>query len=308
MDVKHPFGVGVAINSDCTLCAVTDSAHRRVVIHPIDSAGRTQQHRLPTAVYAVADVRPTHLSKGEPTYLSFATRCGVETLLVSTDGFYGVMEITTAGVHMRDIGGNHDDSMHYYGVQYVPRKDFIAAAFVKNSGPESGRGIRIFNYASGAVVRDIKGIFCPRSIVASADGNHLFASIRAAPCIRVCIVKVRIDGDDMPRRISEAPIVCTSIMTGANVSIENMLRDASDGLVFVTLPWLHGRPGIGTTVVFMDARGMITRKVAISGGDATLAWLGDDVCCRTHDGTMHVIPDAWSTSLRAAWVTACVRK
>ncbi len=289
----HPEGWGFAVNHNFTLCAVSDICTLRVYIHAIDDAG-LKRRDVATVVYYPG-------TSFAPEDMCFVKRvCDAEeTLLVSNSRTNGIVELSPARVYMREIAGP-PGCYSTCGVAYAPRGDVIAVAFHELvTGASLSGGVALFRYESGEMVRTIRlpNDYGLTALSFSTDGAHLLVSLDEDSHANVCKVSQFDDGDATP---SFAPLSLYSANHTWNCPSNVLCGDAGDIVLACDVPEHKS-----TRIVFIDAVGVTRRVVELAGDVTELAWFGPHVCCRTFQGKLYIIRDEWTSSLRAAWVTAC---
>ncbi len=292
----------MAINDDCTLCAVVDGGTRRVLIHAMDASGG---RRTDVPTVEVRGAPTTTTTRFDPKQLCFAKRGSVETLLVTSGGNGGLCGITevsaAAGGFMRFIGLEGASMMR--GIAYTPQKDVIAVTFLATDPCQ--HGVRILQYESGNVIRTIGSTWNVGSTTFSTNGVCLYVSyLFGRPHNQVCYVQMFPTHENGSRTLS---IRGTPVHGGTpdNITLPicGVMLCADDGGVIVVCK----RDMHDTALVYMDASvTTVLHRVVVPGEVAALAWLGTTLCCKNYDGDMYAVIDEWSESLRAAWVTACV--
>lgn len=293
-------GWDMAISDDSTRCAVLDARTCHVSIFFID--GRAQKvPGTPTAVFDCNEYG------GKASYICFVRRGAVDTLLVSTKSYkhslnagHGLLEISMCGSLVRQIPLPADRGSNYYGVSYTPHGDCVAVASRQSSYGDGHykSGVHIFQYETGAVIRTIalyKQFLA--GIAFSTDGTRLFLShlSRSRRSRRMTTIR-RSDGV-----FTQRLHVFMHDDMGCSV-----LQDGDGGVI---LACRHCSLEACTTFVHVNASGAVHRTALLPGVDVTsFAWLHGNLCCRTLGGEMRIVfSDEWAASLRAAWVTACVR-
>jgi DNA-binding beta-propeller fold protein YncE len=282
IDITGPGSI--AVNDDASLIVVVD---RRVRVFSTDTDSCINWDAPNVQIDCVeADEMMKHVC--------FAKRGTVETLLIAHQ--LHVTEATTSGAFLRGIdlhaAALADPCGYIIGIAYAPRSDLIAVAVIMDRIESSS--IFVLSYTSGDVLCATKylGESYPRSVAFSTDGTHLLVS------------------DNRGRRVSAVEVAADAMSWRTDVSwaandrqyTTGVLCREDGGVVVACRSWETGR----ANVLYVNANGELERVVSLSSLLVTLAWYGVDVCYRTWEGAVHVIPDEWSSSLRSAWVTACV--
>ncbi len=296
------------MNDDATLISVVNGvdpdSSRFLHLFSIDDASCIKRN-APKAVVNLIFMQHT----------CFAKRGATETVLMTHQPLH-VTETTTSGAVLRDIDvraaamkyvecadglrllDTWHGTWHIRGIAYTPHGDAIAVTVVNCNGPD--HYIITLHYGTGDVLHATKCVYdvregcCPLGIAFSADGAQLFVADSHNP--RVCAFRV------MAGMMSPCPdVLCTGDGVYGALSV---LCCENGGLVAACCAERKG--ALETRLLYTNAEGGLERMVALPTQEVALTWYGVDVCYRTWEGSVCIIPDKWSSSLRGAWVAACV--
>lgn len=204
--------------------------------------------------------------------LCIVKRGDVETLLVA-DEKNGIVEFTIAGHRLRTLLPPPGSTP--LGIAY---SDNVIALSQYWEGE-----IRLLDYASGTVIRTIgSGLAEPMGLRFTADGTS--------------IVVTENGGDQCVRKVD---VATGRFLSRAAGLLENGIRRPQDLLVakdgdgIVVVCTGRSDHVFGTSMlklVFVDKAGQTRRVVLTPGRRATLAWLGEDVCCASDEGIVIIPP------------------
>jgi sugar lactone lactonase YvrE len=236
-------------------------------------------------VFTAGTSGSTHGELNHPQSACFVHRDGVDTLLISDNGNHRVVEVTARGEFLRAIvvdGGP-------YGI--AERDGVIAVSLW------AAHAVVLLQYESGAVKPEVTigsgtagnadgQLSYPSGVTFTADGRYILVA------------------DWWNHRVSKF-----SAASGAFVAhvISNGIRyptdvlQCEDGSIVVA----HRK---GVTCVGKD--GVTVQEIAISSSKpSSLSYSPspNDVVIKCTDGSVFVLRDAWSHSLRCTWVQVCVR-
>jgi hypothetical protein len=220
-----------------------------------------------------------------PHFACFMHRGGVDTLLIADYGNDRVVEVTAGGEFMRAIAVDG----HPWGI--AERDGVIAVSlWVAHS-------VVLLQYESGAVKPEVtigsgtaghgdRELWHPKGVSFTADGRHILV----ADCYNNRVSKFSAaSGAFVAREISNGISHPTDVLQCEDGSIVVAHRD-------------------GVTCVEKD--GVTVKNIIIrSGALCSLSYfpLLNGVAIKGYDGSVFVLRDAWSHSLRCEWVHACVR-
>jgi DNA-binding beta-propeller fold protein YncE len=270
---------GIAVNVDGTLVASADSNGSCVYICSV---------RDPTARPFVTGAYGSTLQLASPRTACFVHRGGVDTLLICDFGIKRVVEVTARGEFMRAIALPEDS--HPWGI--AERDGVIAVSLLFT------HMVVLLQYESGAVKPEVTigsgtqgnadgQLNTPMGVAFTSDGRYILVA------------------DYFNHRVSKF-----SAASGAFVAhvVSNGIRypadvlQCEDGSIVVA----HRE---GMTCVGKD--GATVEKFGVSSGSSpsSLSYSPslNGVVVKCSDGSVFVLRDAWSHSLRCAWVHACVR-
>jgi hypothetical protein len=287
---------GIAINHDGTLCVIADD----------DAGGHAtiQSLTTPDAAHHIM-----HDGAGAITarhcVFCFVRRGCVETLLVAAAGSstHGIVEVSTTGAFIRHIDVPLKGTRHtYYGLSYTPRGDTIAVACMNNRDDETI--VRFLQYESGATIRTFEDVVHPSALAYSTDGTHLLIShllfVDTTRCHMHYVSTFRCESMVCTARVDVHGATCLSVHSSV------LCCDDHGSRFFLAYANRIAGNTTNCNVVYSDGMGVVKRATVPGTAASALAWLGVDVCVRTDDDTLTLIRDEWTSSLRGAWLTACV--
>jgi DNA-binding beta-propeller fold protein YncE len=224
-----------------------------------------------------------------PRFACFVHRGGVDTLLICDHGNDRVVEVTARGEFMRAI------ALPEYSRPYgIAERDGVIA--VSLGAPCVAHTVVLLQYESGAVKPEVTigsgtagnadgQLDLPMGVAFTADGRHILVA------------------DFFNHRVSKF-----SATSGAFIAhvISNGIRyptdvlQCEDGSIVVT----HEK---GVACVGKD--GVTVKSIDVPLIPVSLSYSPslNGVVLKCVDGSVFVLHDAWSLSLRCAWVHACVR-
>jgi sugar lactone lactonase YvrE len=220
-----------------------------------------------------------------PAYACFVHHDGVDTLLICDFGNNRVVEVTAGGVFMRAIAVSRP-----WGI--AERDGVIAVSLCWT------HTVVLLQYESGAVKPEVtigsgtagnadEELSCPDGISFTADGRYILVA------------------DFMNHRVSK---FCAA--GGAFIAhvISNGIRcptdvlQCEDGSIVVA----H-RKGVAC----VEKDGVTVQNITISSGGSlfSLSYSPslNGVVVKCYDGSLFILRDTWSHSLRCEWVQACAR-
>ena len=273
----------IAINDACTLLASADYAMGCVSIHRVSAA-------MPQAVFR---------GLRHPLAVCFVKQPHMETVLVGDCDPAGylprIVEVSIAGMLLRTLCPDEwirsaTALSSPVAICYSRQRDLLAVSM--------GWDVALVSYASGSFVAMVDMcihngyshliVTCCRF---SADEKHLFVSNRDG------VYKACISSQKQHCRVIQ--------QVNVGDIVTDMLVDADDGLVVSCMAEDTGKG----SVFFLGADGSLQQTLPVPGGDTpvALAWLRQNVYCKTYDDSFHLIPGVWSMSVGAAWVSSCLR-
>jgi hypothetical protein len=220
-----------------------------------------------------------------PASACFVHRDGVDTLLICDYNNNRIAEVTTRGVFMRAIAVSRP-----YGI--AERDGVIAVSMW------AAHAVVLLQYEFGAVKAEVtigSGTYgnadgqlnCPSGVTFTPDGRHILV----ADC-----------GNHRVSKFSTASGEFVAHVISNGITFPYDVLQCEDGSIVVA----HMK---GVTCVGKD--GVTVQHITISsGGDPrSLSYSPplNGVLVKCYDGRVFVLRDAWSHSLRCAWVHACVR-
>jgi hypothetical protein len=271
-----------------------------VAIHCIDASGRTGCDPLaPSIVYEGMGMSRHAFC---PSLVCFAMRAGVETLFIvnrnTPSGAVGIVEISPAGAfirYLRITGAIGRQPAREVGLAYTAHNDVIAIVANSIQDHRVCGTVKFLHYEAGDEIRVLSLPTAARSGVFSADGTRFFVPI-VSPDRRDFSVHVFANRSN---GIGRCGLTALTVHPKHDVS---SILPTDDGGCIAAL----NRSDKNSMLVYTDQKGVVQRTVVVHGEVTVLVRMEDDVCCRTRDGTVHVICEEWLASLRCAWVTACV--
>jgi hypothetical protein len=316
---------GIATNADNTLFAYVDRNRHCVHIRRINAAGKRASDAV---VFGTPDrCDNTKRALNHPQFACFARRRGVDTLLVCDSKNNRVVEITVGGVFKRAIALTKGS--HAYGVAYCGQHDAVAVSLAEHDA------VVLLRYASAAVIARIgfptpKGplpyrfvgmgaldgqLNRPQGLRFTADGVYLLVADHHND--RVCKFDAvtgafiaHVVHHDITYPTDVLPCEDGSIMvaTGEGAMYEadgrRYVRAMSGGVQTTTGSVVQvGVDGVVSHRVIIEAGGFVPHSLAyFEVLDGVVAWecngSGRVVLLRQHN--------AWSSSLRCAWLSACI--
>jgi DNA-binding beta-propeller fold protein YncE len=268
---------GIAVNVDGTLVASVNREQHCVYIYNAAAADAIIVGTAGTAGSA-------HGEFVCPTFACFVHRDGVDTLLICDWGNDRVVEVTARGEFMRAIA--------VYRPWGVAERDGVIAV----SMWAATDGVVLLQYESGATRPEVTigsgtggnadgQLWCPAGVAFTTDGRHILVA------------------DYLNNRVSKF-----STASGAFVAhvISNEITRPRD-----VLPCEDGSIVVahedGVTCVGKD--GVTVQNINVPFSPCSLSYSPslNGVVVKCDDGSVFVLSDAWSHSLRCEWVHACVR-
>jgi sugar lactone lactonase YvrE len=245
----------------------------------------------PIIVGTAGTAGSAHGELNYPTFVCFVYRDGVDTLLICDWGNDRVVEVTAGGKFMRVIA--LPERSRPCGI--AERDGVIAVSLVRDSTvvllqyetgamkPEATIGSGTGEYADGQ-------LNAPHGVTFTADGRYILVA------------------DYWNHRVSKFSAASGAFIAHAATLAANGISDPSDvlqredGSIVVA----HGK---GVACVGKD--GATVQNITISSGGSpfSLSYFPslNGVMVKGSDGGVFVLRDAWSHSLRCAWVHACAR-
>jgi DNA-binding beta-propeller fold protein YncE len=276
----HAGNGGIAVNADGTLIASVNRGQHCVYIH--NAADRTAD---PIVVGTAGTADSAHGLLNCPGFACFVHRDGVDTLLICDFGNNRVMEVTAGGEFMRAIvvGGGPWGIAEQDGVIAV---SMWAAHAVVLLQYESGAAKPEVTIGSGTGGNADGQLRHPRGVAFTVDGRYILVA------------------DYNNHRVSKfsadsGAFVAHVLLNGISYPTDVLPRE--DGSIVVA-HW------DGVTCVGKDRA--TVQNITISSGDPwSLSYSPslNGVVVKCFYGSVYVLRDAWSHSLRCAWVHACVR-
>jgi hypothetical protein len=220
-----------------------------------------------------------------PAFVCFVHRDGVYTLFIADWGNDRVVEVSVRGEFMRAIAV----SRRPYG---IAERDGVIAVSLWNA-----HVVILLQYESGAVKPEVTigsrtggnadgQLSCPKGVTFAADGRYILVA------------------DFWNDRVSKFTAVSGAFI--AHVISDGIygptdVLQCEDGSIVVA----HMK---GVACVGKD--GVMVQNITISsGGPSSLSYSSslNGVVVKCRDGSVFVLRNAWSHSLRCEWVQACVR-
>jgi hypothetical protein len=265
---------GISANADGTLFASVDCDKNCVYIY--NAADRTADAIVELLKY--------------PRSTCFAHRDGADTLLICDCEYDRIVEVTARGVFMRYI--ELDSSP--YGIAYCGVRDVIAISL------RWAHTVVLLQYESGAVKPEVTigsgtggnadgQLYLPLGVTFTADGRYVLVA------------------DWSNHRVSK-------FSAGSGAFVAHMI---SKGIRFPTdaLQCEDGSIVVACArrVMVVKKDGVTVQNIVASGGAFSPHSLSyssslNGVVVKCLDGSVFVLRDAWSHSLRGTWVHACVSK
>jgi hypothetical protein len=306
--IQQPGAGGIAVNEDRSLFAKVNGPSCSVCVYSIDGDERIDWDA--PVVFGSFGTGPMHLLC--PEHICFAKRSAIETLLIADSGKLRIVEITTAGAFVRSIDvfpacvpyppgpRGHIFALRsdwsLYGISCTRHGNLIAVTLFVRDWP-LGHRVATLNYAFGhlidavACVASVNSSAVPTSVRFGADGSQLLVADSYNGCVRTFRV---VEGMMHPH----AEMQCMA-------APYDVLDHEGGGVVVACRAPVFGE--WRTDLMYMSASGDVDRTVHLPSHPIALARLGPSVYMRAWDGSIHAIDDEWPSSLRCAWVTACVR-
>ncbi len=219
-----------------------------------------------------------------PGFACFVHRDGVDTLLICDFGNNRVMEVTAGGEFMRAIvvGG---------GPWGIAEKDGVIAVALWAT-----HTVVLLQYESGAVKPEVTigsgtgghadgQLFYPAGVAFTTDGRHI-------------LVADYLNNRVSKFRAASGAFVAHVISNG--ITLPRDVLQCEDGSMVVA----HQK---GVACVGKD--GVTVKSIDVPLIPASLSYSPslNGVVVKCVDGSVFVLRDAWSRSLRCEWVHACVR-
>jgi DNA-binding beta-propeller fold protein YncE len=273
---------GIAVNVDGTLFASVDRDAHCVYIYNATAAD-------PIVVGTPHTSGSAHGELAYPRSACFVHRDGVDTLLICDYGNNRVVEVTARGEFMRAIALPEDSWP--YGI--AERDGAIAVSLFGN------HVVVQLQYESGAVK--------PEVTIGSGTSGNADGQLRYPTGVAFTVdgryILVADYHNHRVSKFSAASGAFVAHVISNGITWPTDLLQCEDGSMVVA----H-RDG----VTCMGKDGVVTvQNITISSGSSpwslshSPSWNGVVVKC--YDGSVFVVRDAWSHSLRCTWVQACVR-
>jgi hypothetical protein len=270
----------IAENFDGTRFASVDRGQHCVYIH--NAADRTAD---PIIVGTAGTSGSAHGFLKYPAFVCFVRRDGVDTLLISDFGNDRVVEVSARGEFMRAIAVEGGP----WGI--AERNSVIAVSLYYD------HTVVLLQYESGAVRHDVTigtrtagnadgQLHYPAGVTFTADGHYILVADWG---------NHRVSKFNARSGAFIAHVVSDGIPNPSDV------LQCEDGSIVVA----HRRTG----VVYVKKDGASVQNITISSGPHSLSYSPslNGVVVKCFDGSVFVLRDAWSHSLRCEWVHACVR-
>jgi DNA-binding beta-propeller fold protein YncE len=270
---------GNAVNVDGTLVASVDSRQNCVYIY-----NATDLTADPVVVGTAGTSGSAHGELNCPTSACFVHRDGVDTLLICDCNNNRVVEVSVRGQFLRAIVVDGRP----WG---VAERDGVIAVSLAEADV-----VVLLQYETGAVKPEVTigsgtegnadgELHCPMGVTFTADGRYILVA------------------DWWNRRVSKFSATSGAFIAHVISNGKFHPRDAlpcEDGSIVVA----HMK---GVACVGKD--GVTVQNITISSGPHSLSYSPslDGVVVKCRDGSVFVLRDAWSHSLRCTWVQACVR-
>jgi DNA-binding beta-propeller fold protein YncE len=274
----HARNAGIAANLDGTLFASVSRDAHCVYMYNVAAAD-------PIIVGTAGTAGSAHGELDRPGSACFVHRDGVDTLLICDWGNDRVVEVTARGVFMRVIENAPR------GIAYCGANDVIAVSL------DCADAVVLLQYESGAVKPEVTigsstagnadgQLFSPVGVTFTTDGRHILV----ADCWNHRVSKFSADsGAFVAHVISNGVSYPTDVLQCEDGSI---VVAHEDGVTCV------GKDGV--TVEKFSVSSSVPRSLSNSPSL-------NGVVVKCFDGSVFVLRDAWSHSLRCEWVHACVR-
>jgi DNA-binding beta-propeller fold protein YncE len=272
---------GIAVNVDGTRFASVDSTAHCVYIY--NATDRTAD---PIIVGTAGTSGSAHGGFNHPTSACFVRREGVDTLLICDFGNNRVVEVTAGGVFLRAI------ALPEFGYPWgIAERDGVIAVSL-----QWNHGVVLLQYESGAMKPEVAigsgtggnadgQLQNPMGVTFTADGRYILVA------------------DYSNHRVSKfstdsGAFVAHVVSNG--ISYPTDVLQCEDGSIVVA----HD-----DGVVCVGKDDATVPNIAISGNPWSLSYSPslNGVLVKCGDGSVFVLRDAWSHSLRCEWVHACVR-
>jgi hypothetical protein len=268
----------IAANNDGTVLACVDIQGRCVYIYKLDTAGQS-----------IGDPVVYHL----PSIISvcFTLRNGVETLLMLDNCFKRVVEIDLNGVLLRHIALGRGHYAHG-NIAFCGTQDLIAISSFSNSI------VSLINYSGEEEVARVGGwghrdeqLNCPLGVSFTADGLYFLVA------------------DFGNNRVSkfralDGRFITHLVVGGVGRTVH--VSEFEDGLLVVGRIGTPSSIGLFFVAPNGEAKSIFTYEAvsySFFEGFACLASSGKIAV--NSCGVLMFLSDAWDTSARAAWVSAC---
>jgi hypothetical protein len=276
----HAGNGGIAVNADSTLFASVDLDQHCVRIH--NAADRTAD---PIVVGTAGTADSAHGELNCPGLTCFVHRDGVDTLLICDWGNDRVVEVTARGEFMRVIALPEQS-----GVWGIAERDGVIAVSLYRDHMvvllqyESGEPE--VTIGSGAAGEADGQLYHPAGVAFTADGRYILVA------------------DFMNHRVSKFSTASGAFiahMVSEGIRWPTDVLQCEDGSIVVA-----SRNGVAC----VGNAGVTVQSI---GDDAVLPWSLsyspslNAVLVKCGDGSVFVLRDEWSHSLRCEWVQACVR-
>jgi DNA-binding beta-propeller fold protein YncE len=230
-----------------------------------------------------------HGELDNPTFVCFVHRDGVDTLLICDWGNDRVVEVTVRGEFLRAIA--LPDGSHPYGIAYDGTSDVIAVSLT------DAHAVVLLQYETGAVKPEVtigSGTYgnadgklsLPKGVAFTVDGRYILV---ADPW------------NDRVSKFSAASGAFVAHVVSNGIRYPTDVLQCEDGSIVVA----HED---GVTCMGKD--GVTVQNITISS-DVPCSLSNspslNGVVVKCFKGSVFVLRDAWSHSLRCEWVHACVR-
>jgi DNA-binding beta-propeller fold protein YncE len=277
-DIIRGHAGDIAANLDGTRFASVDSKQHCVYIY--NTADRT------AVVGTAGTAGSAHGELDDPHFVCFVHRDGVDTLLICDWGNDRVVEVTAGGVFLRAI------AVHGRPCGIAERDGVIAVSLY------FAHAVVLLQYESGAVRPDVTigsgtaghgdgQLRYPRGVTFAADGRYILV----ADC-----------GNHRVSKFSAASGAFVAHVISNGISYPTDVLQCKDGSIVVA----HKN-----NVTCVEKDGVTVQNITISSSgylrSLSYSPLLNGVVVKCRDGSVFVLRDAWSHSLRCAWVHACVR-
>jgi DNA-binding beta-propeller fold protein YncE len=269
---------GIAENADGTLVASVERDAHCVRIH-----NETDRTSDPVVVGTAGTRGSAHGLLNYPAFVCFVHRDGVDTLLIADWGNSRVVEVTARGEFMRAI------AVEGRPLGIAERDGVIAVTLY------DADAVVLLQYESGTMKPEVTigsagnadgQVHYPRGVAFTTDGRYILV----ADCWNHRVSKFS---------AASGAFIAHVILNGIRNPTD--VLQCEDGSIVVA----HMK---GVTCVGKD--GATVQNIAISSNtpwSLSYSLSLNGVLVKCGDGSVFVVRDAWSRSLRCAWVQTCVR-